>query len=255
MSLVCRAGIQGEKALAWRVCMSGSVDCATWLLPSPPSCAQGAVAACGAPIVGWLAERLGFDSSDSPGGADADIKRAKALGVRERRGTLISGRQGRECGRGVGRLVNFGVDVCAGMDRQGRGLPHVPSRLAPCQDAVVICTAVPWALCCLLYSGLHVTYPRCGARALMPAWPLRESRPCFDRERTSLGPGLEGSQRLHCGAHATTHGAPSLHTLSPPTSQRPPPGDAHAAHALGLRALPARHAAPALRRVVGGHSS
>ncbi|PRW58308.1 MFS general substrate transporter [Chlorella sorokiniana] len=68
---------------------------------------EGAVAACGAPIVGWLAERLGFDSSDSSAEGDADIKRAKALG-----------------------------------------------------DAVVICTAVPWALCCLLYSGLHVTYPR-----------------------------------------------------------------------------------------------
>ncbi|PSC76554.1 MFS general substrate transporter [Micractinium conductrix] len=71
---------------------------------------EGAVAACGAPIVGWLAERLGFDSdaggSDTPGG-EADMKRAKALG-----------------------------------------------------DAIVICTALPWALCCLLYTGLHVTYPR-----------------------------------------------------------------------------------------------
>ncbi|KAL4423578.1 hypothetical protein ABPG77_004618 [Micractinium sp. CCAP 211/92] len=72
---------------------------------------EGAVAACGAPIVGWLAEHLGFDSGGSDGGggadAEADLKRAKALG-----------------------------------------------------DAIVICTAVPWALCCLLYSGLHVTYPR-----------------------------------------------------------------------------------------------
>ena len=41
------------------------------------------MAACGAPIVGWLAERLGFDSSDSTGGADADVKRAKALGVKQ----------------------------------------------------------------------------------------------------------------------------------------------------------------------------
>jgi hypothetical protein len=64
----------------------------------------GAVAACGAPIVGWLAERLGFDSngggSGGGGDADADIKRAKVLG-----------------------------------------------------DAIVLCTAIPWALCCLLYSG------------------------------------------------------------------------------------------------------
>lgn len=66
------------------------------------------MAACGAPIVGWLAERLGFDAGSGTGAdADADIRRARALG-----------------------------------------------------DAIVICTALPWALCCLLYSGLHVTYPR-----------------------------------------------------------------------------------------------
>lgn len=63
------------------------------------------MAACGAPIVGWLAEHLGFDSGDPGGGGggsgpEADLKRAKALG-----------------------------------------------------NAIVICTALPWALCCLLYSG------------------------------------------------------------------------------------------------------
>lgn len=40
------------------------------------------------------------------------------------------------------------------------------------QDAVVICTAVPWALCCLLYSGLHVTYPRCGGCRQQAVWGL-----------------------------------------------------------------------------------
>ncbi|EFN59499.1 hypothetical protein CHLNCDRAFT_138130 [Chlorella variabilis] len=68
--------------------------------------AASAVAACGAPVVGWLAERLGFNSAEG-GGGQTDAQRAQALG-----------------------------------------------------DAIVICTAVPWALCCLLYSGLHVTYPR-----------------------------------------------------------------------------------------------
>ncbi|KAL4859340.1 Zinc finger CCCH domain-containing protein 12 [Chlorella vulgaris] len=66
---------------------------------------EGAVAACGAPIVGWLAERLGF--AREGGGDQTDMQRAEALG-----------------------------------------------------DAIVICTAVPWALCCLLFSGLHVTYAR-----------------------------------------------------------------------------------------------
>jgi hypothetical protein len=60
--------------------------------------AAGAVAACGAPIVGWLAERLGF--AREGGGDRTDMQRAEALG-----------------------------------------------------DAIVICTAVPWALCCLLFSG------------------------------------------------------------------------------------------------------
>jgi hypothetical protein len=60
----------------------------------------GAVAACGAPIVGWLAERLGFNAGGGGGELPTDLQRAKALG-----------------------------------------------------DAIVICTVVPWALCCLLYSG------------------------------------------------------------------------------------------------------
>lgn len=71
---------------------------------------EGAVAATGAPIVGWLAQRLGFDTDpDKPG---TDRERCVALG-----------------------------------------------------SAIVICTAVPWALCCLLFTGLHVTYPQDKARA------------------------------------------------------------------------------------------
>jgi hypothetical protein len=70
------------------------------------------VAACGAPIVGWLAERLGFDSSGD--GEPSDMQRAKALG-----------------------------------------------------DAIVICTAGPWALCCLLYSGVCVDGSACLAAASM----------------------------------------------------------------------------------------
>ena len=27
-------------------------------------------------------------------------------------------------------------------------------------DAMLICTAIPWAICALLYSGLHITYRR-----------------------------------------------------------------------------------------------
>lgn len=76
---------------------------------------EGAVAACGAPIVGWLAERLGFTPGDSgESSPDKDLERAQALG-----------------------------------------------------NAILICTAVPWALCTLLYTGLHVTYPRDRKRAVI----------------------------------------------------------------------------------------
>ena len=68
------------------------------------------------------------------------------------------------------------------------------------QDAVVICTAVPWALCCLLYSGLHVTYPRCGGGRQQAVWVLvgvpsfllhvpisdRLSRACTESHHSSL---------------------------------------------------------------------
>lgn len=65
---------------------------------------EGALAATGAPIVGWLAERMGYDAGgkDAP---DQDVDSATALG-----------------------------------------------------DAMLLCTAIPWALCALLCSGLHVTY-------------------------------------------------------------------------------------------------
>ncbi|KAK2075861.1 hypothetical protein QBZ16_001602 [Prototheca wickerhamii] len=71
---------------------------------------EGAIAATGAPIVGWLAEHLGF--STDPDTPSTDHDRAVALG-----------------------------------------------------SAIVICTVVPWTLCGLLFTGLHVTYPKDKARA------------------------------------------------------------------------------------------
>jgi hypothetical protein len=57
----------------------------------------GAIAATGAPVVGWLAERMGFSTKGSPG---EDLDSARALG-----------------------------------------------------DAMLLCTAIPWALCALFYTG------------------------------------------------------------------------------------------------------
>ena len=33
-------------------------------------------------------------------------------------------------------------------------------------NALLVCMAVPWALCVIIYSGLHWTYPRDKARAM-----------------------------------------------------------------------------------------
>lgn len=71
---------------------------------------EGAIAATGAPIVGWLAQHLGF--STDPDKPTTDRDRAVALG-----------------------------------------------------SAIVICTVVPWTLCGILFTGLHVTYPKDKARA------------------------------------------------------------------------------------------
>lgn len=68
---------------------------------------EGAVASMGAPVVGWLVERMGFHTGDDGDSPDRDLESAAAL-----------------------------------------------------SDALLLCTAIPWALCAFLYSGLHLTYRR-----------------------------------------------------------------------------------------------
>jgi MFS family permease len=68
---------------------------------------EGAMASMAAPLVGWIAERMGFSTDDGDGGDSKDLDSAAALG-----------------------------------------------------DAMLICISVPWAVCALLYSGLHITYRR-----------------------------------------------------------------------------------------------
>lgn len=80
--------------------------------PAPPArgagAFEGAVAACGAPIVGWLAERLGFQGDDAGSGGgglgpaasdvDQDLKRARALGDAVVITTAVRARSGGELG-------------------------------------------------------------------------------------------------------------------------------------------------------------
>jgi len=68
---------------------------------------EGAIASMAAPVVGWIAERMGFSTDDDDEGESKDLESAAALG-----------------------------------------------------DAMLICIAVPWAICAILYSGLHITYRR-----------------------------------------------------------------------------------------------
>ena len=69
---------------------------------------EGAIAAMGAPLVGWLAERMGFSESQE----QSDEQKAQALAT-----------------------------------------------------ALALCTAAPWAVCCIFFTGLHLTYPRDKASA------------------------------------------------------------------------------------------
>ncbi|CAK0787030.1 hypothetical protein CVIRNUC_010246 [Coccomyxa viridis] len=99
---------------------------------------EGAIAACGAPLVGILAERLfGFKGAAEldPEDVDMNTKKALALG-----------------------------------------------------NALLVCMAVPWALCVIIYSGLHWTYPRDKARAMDLAM-----------EEPSVHPELLRAQTLDLG--------------------------------------------------------
>ena len=57
-------------------------------------------------------------------------------------------------------------------------------------NALLVCMAVPWALCVIMYSGLHWTYPRDKRRAMELA-----------REEPSVHPEVEHCFRrsLHTG--------------------------------------------------------
>jgi hypothetical protein len=44
---------------------------------------------------------------------------------------------------------------------QTKGSPEAdPTSAAALGDAMFLCTSIPWAVCALLYSGLHITYRR-----------------------------------------------------------------------------------------------
>ena len=75
---------------------------------------QGAIAACGAPLVGRLAEHaFGFvGAAETSADPEENLRKARALG-----------------------------------------------------SALLVFTALPWALCALLFSGLHWSYPRDRRRA------------------------------------------------------------------------------------------
>jgi hypothetical protein len=99
---------------------------------------EGAVAATGAPLVGWIAETLGY-------GRGTDAQKAAAL-----------------------------------------------------SEAMLLTTTIPWALCCLFFSGLHVTYWRDRARAQVgtrarSGFASARFEPSADMEDALAGIGMRRS--------------------------------------------------------------
>ena len=55
-------------------------------------------------------------------------------------------------------------------------------------NALLVCMAVPWALCVVIYSGLHWTYPRDKARAMDLAMEEPSVHPEVDFQSLSSKP-------------------------------------------------------------------
>ncbi|BDA50407.1 hypothetical protein COCOBI_16-0830 [Coccomyxa sp. Obi] len=126
---------------------------------------EGAIAACGAPLVGILAERVfGFKGAAEidPGDVDQNLGKARALG-----------------------------------------------------NALLCCMAVPWALCVIIYSGLHYTYPRDKRRAVFlaqmePLNPELERAVTMDLGYLDLGYVLLPRTRLKPPQPKRTASCPEL---------------------------------------------
>ncbi|CAL8464814.1 g4349 [Coccomyxa elongata] len=126
---------------------------------------EGAIAACGAPLVGILAERVfGFKGAAEidPADVDQNLGKARALG-----------------------------------------------------NALLCCMAIPWALCVIIYSGLHYTYPRDKRRAhflaqMEPLNPELERAVTMDLGYLDLGYVLLPRTRLKPPQPKRTASCPEL---------------------------------------------
>ena len=114
---------------------------------------EGAIAACGAPLVGILAERLfGFK---------ACCCIPSALHNR----AFIAGSGGMD-------ELEMNMTVQKAMLAQGaaeldpKDVDMNTKKALALGNALLVCMAVPWALCVIIYTGLHWTYPRDKARAM-----------------------------------------------------------------------------------------
>ncbi|KAK9868059.1 hypothetical protein WJX84_009573 [Apatococcus fuscideae] len=172
---------------------------------------EGAIAACGAPFVGWLAEYMGFEGPAATEGAAsastepvaADLDKAKALG-----------------------------------------------------NALLICMAVPWFLCFVFYSGLHLTYPRDKRAAMTKAGALQLSMvqmsgpepgaesdsPHLDRPEGALSSSLDDNSRHSQGSPSTSIDQAVAHHSAARLAARP--------NASPVR--PRSEAPPAAVRPAGG---
>lgn len=136
---------------------------------------EGAIAALGAPLVGWLAEKaFGFKVS-APAAAGCKLRAMQA--ARASWATvwpcdhvsrwplcLVPTCRMRPSPTAQGTAETSG-DVAANLGK-ARSLGN----------ALLVFTALPWALCALFFSGLHWTYPRDRRRAEELALAMHPAR-------------------------------------------------------------------------------
>jgi len=138
-------------------------------------CAEGVLSALGAPLVGRAAEALfGFGAGESGGGGGTAAAGDCA-------GVLAGGRAGGGGGSagGGGAFARHAAD---------------PSRADALASAMLLFTTVPWALCALVYTLLHWTYPRDRRRAAAEAAAEVAAQAGAEGERARRRGGADGGE-------------------------------------------------------------
>ena len=124
---------------------------------------EGALAACGAPLVGFLAQHwFGFSVR---GLAAAVMGPMECPPQRQRLPAIPALMPRTEVAEVLCPVRGPGQEGrkrdCAACREAQRRVGRMTGRThMPCPNALMVMTIVPWAFCCICYSGLHFTYPK-----------------------------------------------------------------------------------------------